>query len=190
VNGSDSCSYSYCTLNRKNKTQSASSSEDVEGGNGNASKISSVTGWNAQNMRTTSICAFRTRHARSLAIVSAQALHPCDVVENETWKLDGIHRAHLLFHPFRPRTYLHPFHRTLQIWEARRYRASWYTVENVNVSGNETRSVYATENVSANVSMNARPFLLYHRHHAHCVCEEEANGTRVEDGLGGRRARL
>ena len=96
----------------------------MEGGNENGSKISSVTGWNAQNMRTTSTCAFRTRHARSLAIVSVQVPHRCDVVESETWKLDGIRRGHLPFHPFRPQTYLHPFHRTLQIWEARKCRAS------------------------------------------------------------------
>ena len=156
----------------------------MEGGNENESKISSTTGWSAQNMRTTSICAFRTRHARSLAIVSAQALHPCGVVENDNGKLDGIHRAHLLFHPFRPQTYLHPFHRTLQIWEAHRYRASWYTVGNENVSGNGTKSAYAT----GGVSTNGYPFLLYH-HYAHFLYEEGANGIHVEDGLGGQRAR-
>ena len=83
-----------------------------------------MTGWNAQTIRATSTCAFHTHHAHSLVIASVQALHPCDVVENGAGKLDGVRHVHLLFHPFQSQTHLHPFHRTLQTWEARKYHAS------------------------------------------------------------------
>ena len=83
-NGSDSCSCSYCISSRKSRIPSASSSGNVESGNANESKISFVNDWNAQNMKKTSFCVFRTLHARNSAIVCVEAQQPRDVVGNET----------------------------------------------------------------------------------------------------------
>jgi len=151
-NANDSCSCSYCISSKKSKTRSASSSENVEIGNGNENKISSVSGWNAQSTKTTSICVCHTRHARSLVSVYVGAQRLCGVAGNGAWNLDGTQHVHL-FPPFQSQTYLHPFRHTLHTSEVHKYHASCCTVGTEAEILNETRNASVTENVSA--SMNA-----------------------------------